>query len=237
VAARPPRGEARNMSITSSHAARTAAVAAVLFGVAYFLTVASVDVPHDVGDAELLAWWRDDANVTSGVLSLVFAVCTAVLFAVLTNHVLLRVGDRSPHWTAFARSMSSVFTSTLLVSAALRGVVGHLVQVQDEPLPGVDVLRYSTALNYTLMGMVVPVTFALTAISISVAVLRTGALARWVAYVGVGVGAVVLAASAATFGGYTVPIAILWGWCSAVAIWRAPRPSGAVVGVPGTMAA
>jgi hypothetical protein len=214
--------QADSMTNTAPVPARTAAVAAVLFGVSYFLTVASVNVPHDASDQELLTWWGKDANVTSGVVSLVFAVCTAVLFSVVTNHVLLLNGARAPHWAAFARSMAAAFTATLLVSAALRGVVSHLVQVQDEPLPGVDVLRYSTALNYTLMGMVVPVVFALTALAVAVIVLRTGVMARWMAYVGLGCGAVVLAASAATFGAYTVPVAILWGLCTAVAVWRQP---------------
>jgi hypothetical protein len=222
--------------MTRSSAARTAAVAGLAFGVCYFLTVASIDVPHDATDAEFLAWWRDGTNVTSGLVSLAFAVCTAILFAVLVNHVLLLTGERAPHWTAFARSMSSAFTCTLLVSAALRGVVGHLVQVQDEPLPGVDVLRYSTALNYTLMGMIVPVTFALTALSLAVALLRAGVLARWVAYVGIGCGALVLAATVATFGAFTVPVAIVWAWCSAVAISRSPGASTAVSTAPGTMA-
>jgi hypothetical protein len=113
-----------------------------------------------------LEWWSTDANVTSGLFSLLFAACTAVLFSVVTNHVLLVAGDGARHWAAFARSMSGAFTATLLVSAALRGVVGHLVKVEGEPLPGIDVLRYTTALNYTVLSTVVMGTFALTAIAL-----------------------------------------------------------------------
>jgi hypothetical protein len=207
----------------SPTAARIAAVASVLFGVSFFLTVASVNVPHEASDAELLEWWSTEANVTSGMFSLLFAVCTAVLFAVVTNHVLLVAGDRARHWAAFARSMSGAFTATLLVSAALRGVVGHLVKVEGGPLPGIDVLRYTTALNYTVLSMVVMGTFALSAIALGVLVLRGGGMARWQGVVGVVLGAVVIVAVAGLVGAFTVPIAILWSLCTAVAIWRGPR--------------
>jgi hypothetical protein len=207
----------------SRTAARIAAVASVLLGVSFFLTVASVNVPHRASDAQLLEWWSKDANVASGMFSLLFAACTAVLFAVVTNHVLLVAGDRARHWAAFARSMSGAFTATLLVSAALRGVVGHLVKVEDGPLPGIDVLRYTTALNYTVLSMVVMGTFALSAIALGLLVLRSGGLARWQGVVGVALGAVVIVAVAGLVGAFTVPIAILWSLCTAVAIWRGPR--------------
>jgi hypothetical protein len=212
-----PQAEASAGSRTAS---RVAAVASVLFGVSFFWTVASVNVPHQATDAELLEWWGKDANVTSGMVSLLFAVFTAVLFAVVTNHVLLLVGERSRHWAAFARSMAAAFTATLLVSAALRGVIGHLVKVEDGPLPGIDVLRYTTALNYTVLAMVVMATFALTSIALGVLVLRSGILARWQGYVGIVLGAIVLAAAAGLVGAYTVPVAILWSLSTAVAIWR-----------------
>jgi hypothetical protein len=217
------------MQRTSS--ARTAAAAAVLFGICFFMTVASVNVPHTSSDAKLLAWWQESGNVNSGLVSLLFAVCTAVLFAVVVNYVLSLVGRTSQvQTTAFARSMAGAFTATLLVSAAVRGVAGHLVKVQDEPLPGVDVLRYSTALNYTLMGMIVMTVFALTVLAAAVIVLRTEVLGRWVGYVGLGCGTLVLVAAIATFGQFTVPIAIIWSWCTAVAIWR--QPARATTAVP-----
>lgn len=209
-------------------AARTASVASVLFAASFFLTVASVDVPHTADDAELLAWWQQEANVTAGLVSLFFAASTAVLFAVVTNHLRTLAGRTSAvHWAAFARSMAAAFTATLLVSAALRGVVARLVQVQDEPLPGVDVLRYSTALNYTLVGTVVMATFALTTIALAVVVLRTDSLPRWAGYLGLGCGALVLVAVFAMVGLYTIPVAILWGVGTAVAVWR--RPAGEIV--------
>jgi hypothetical protein len=220
----------------STSATRTAAVAAVLFAISFFLTVASVNVPHTSSDAELVAWWRDSANVTSGLVSLFFAVCTAVLFMVVANYLQALAGKAHHTQTmAFARSAAAAFSATLLVSAALRGVVAHLVQVQDEPLPRVDVLRYSTALNYTLLGTSGMAMFALTVIAIGIVVLRTGILGRWLGYVGVGCGALVLAATVAMVGAFAIPIAILWALCTAVGIWRESSSAAAPVAADGAV--
>jgi len=45
-------------------AAKAASASAVLFAVAFFLTVATVNVPHKATDAELLDWWQTSANLT-----------------------------------------------------------------------------------------------------------------------------------------------------------------------------
>jgi hypothetical protein len=209
---------------TSNSSARVASGAAVLFAFSFFWTVASVNVPHTTSDAKLLDWWREDGNVTSGMVSMLFAILTALLFTVVSNHLLSMVGPRSPHLTGFARSVAAAFTATLLVSAALRGVVGHLVKVQGEPLPDIDVLRYTTALNYTVLGVVVMGTFALFVLTMAVLVLRTGVLARWMGLVGLGCGVLTLGGVTALVGAFTVPVAILWALCTAVAVWRQPAP-------------
>ena len=220
---------------TSQHGpARLAALASVLFGASYFLTVASVNVPHEVSDSELVAWWQDDGHVLSGMVSMGFAVLTAVLFAVVANHLLVLAGDRSPRLVAFARTMTTAFTASLLVSAALRGVIGHLVRVEDGPLPGVDVLRYSTSLNYTMLGVVVMTCFGLSVAALGALVLREQLLARWSGRAGLGCGLVVLVAVATLNGAFAVPIAVLWSLVTAVAVLRAPPVRDAVSSIPRT---
>jgi hypothetical protein len=208
----------------STIAAKVAVAVAILFGATLFLTVASVNVPHDATDAELLDWWQQQSNRTSGIISGLFAVCAAVLLAVLTNHVHhLDVTHRSPMWRAFAHSMAAAFTAAMLITAATRSAVGHLVDVMGEPLPGVDVLRYATALNYQVLGLASMGALALTILATSVLALRTGAFGPWAAWVGLACGAVMLAAVGAGYGGYTVPLAILWSVCVGIAV----RPRGA----------
>ena len=204
---------------SSRSAATIAAGAAILFGVAMFWTVASVNVPHDASDAELLDWWQQSSNRMSGVISGLFAICAAALLAVVANYVhALEATRTSPLWRAFARSMAAAFTACMLITAATRSAIGHLVDVMDEPLPSVDVLRYATALNYQVLGLAAMGALALTILATSVLALQTGAFGRWAAWVGIGCGAVMSAAVAAGYGGFTVPLAILWSLCLGVAV-------------------
>jgi len=208
---------------TSTKARTVASIAAVLFAISFFCTVASVNVPHKASDAKLLDWWQDSGKLNSGIASEFFAIGTAVLFIVVINYVLtLLARSGMPQWTAFAHSMATVFAATLLVSAALRGVIGHMVQVYDDPLPGIDVLRYSTGLNYTLIGTATMAAFALSILAVSVVVVRTEVLAKWAGYVGLLCGGAILVAVALLMGAYTIPLAILWAVCTSVAIWRQP---------------
>jgi hypothetical protein len=206
-------------SQSSRSAAFVAAGAAILFAVSMFWTVASVDVPHNASDAELLDWWQQSGNRMSGIVSGLFALCAAALLAVVANYVhRLDATRTSPMWRAFARSMAGAFSASMLVTAATRSAIGHLVDVMDEPLPSVDVLRYATALNYQVLGLAAMGSLALTILATSVLALRTRAFARWAAWVGVGGGALMLAAAVAGYGGFTVPVAILWSVCLAIAI-------------------
>ena len=200
-----------------------AAVAAVLFAVTLFLTVASVNVPHEASDAELLSWWRDDGHLGSTIASEFFSISAAVLFAVVLNHLrTLFAATGMPQWTAFARSMAAAFTAMLLVTSALRAVIGHMALVYDDPTPSTDVLRYSTALDYTLLGTATMTTLALTMVAVSVVVLRSKVIGRWVGYVGMACAAIILGAVALMMGAYAIPAALLWALCLAVAIWRQP---------------
>lgn len=206
---------------TKAPAQATAATAAVLFAVSLFLTVASVNVPRKASDAVLLDWWQQEGNRLSGLISGACAVTAAVLFAVVMNHVrALPAAEKAPRWLAFARSMGTAFTGTLLVSAAIRGVVGHMVGTLDDPLPAIGVLRYSTALNYQLINLPAMTVLALTIAAVSVVVLRTAVLGRWLAHVGFGCAAIILAAVAAQLGAFSIPAALLWALCLATAIWK-----------------
>jgi hypothetical protein len=64
---------------------------------------------------------------------------------------------------------------------------------------------------------------SLSILAVSVVVLRTQALARWVGYVGAGCSVVILASVVAQYGALTTLVAIAWALCLAVAIWRQPQ--------------
>jgi hypothetical protein len=121
--------------------------------------------------------------------------------------------------------MTGPVAALWLVTGAMRGTVGHMVDVLGWPLPGPDVLRALTAVNYMLLGLSGMAGLGLMILGVSVGVLRTGTLRRWVGLVGVGSAGVMLAATLAQYGAYTTPLAILWGLCLAVALWRTPTPA------------
>ncbi len=211
--------------VSQTGAARKAAAgASALFGVALFMTVASIDVPHRATDAELVHWWEQSGNRIAGIVSGLSAISAAVLIAVVLNYLgRLSATERAPQWMAFARSMGAAVTAVWLVTGAARATISRLVDVIDEPLPGVDVLRFATALNYALLGLAGMGALGLVILAVSVVVLRTGALARWVGRVGFGCAVVVIGATLAQVGAYVTLVAIAWAFCLAVAIWRAPQ--------------
>jgi len=207
----------------STKARAVASVAAVLFAITFFLTVASVNVPHKASDEKLLDWWQKGGNLNSGIASGFFAISAAVLFVVVINYLrTLFASTGMTQWTAFAHSMATAFTATLLVSSALRAVIGQMVRSMDEPLPGIDVLRYATGLNYTLIGTATMTALALSMVAVSVVVIRSAVLGNWVAYVGFACAAIILAAVVMLMGAFAIPAALLWALCLAVAIWRQP---------------
>ncbi|MCW2545455.1 MAG: hypothetical protein JWM40_3007 [Frankiales bacterium] len=207
----------------SAGARKTAAVAAALTGVALFMTVASIDVPHKASDAKLLAWWQESGNRTAGFVSGMSAFCVAVFLPIAFNYLRrLRSTDAAPAWTSFAGSMAGAVSALWLVTGAVRASISHLVDVIDEPLPGADVLRFATGLNYTLLGLSGMGVMGLFIVAVSVVVHRTAALARWVAYSGFFCGGVILVAFAIRFGAFATMLAVLWFFAFGVGIWRQP---------------
>ncbi len=207
----------------SATATKVAATSAALLAVSLFMTVAVINVPHGASDQELLTWWQDSGNRWAGVMSGMWALIVAVTIPVVMNHLQrLDAATRAPQWLSFARSMGGAVTAVWLVTGAARGTLGHLVDTMNEPLPGVDVLRFSTGINYTLLGQSGMAVLALCMLAVSVVVLRTGVFGRWLGYLGGACSAVMIAAVAAQYGAFTTPLAILWALCLAVAIWRQP---------------
>jgi len=204
---------------TATAGPKIASGAAVFFAVSLFASVASVNVPGDATDADLLAWWHDAGNQTSVIVSMFCGIAAAIFFAVVANHLRALVSG-SDHVARFAQSMAAAYTAALLVTAAVRGAVGYQVKVAGEPVPDVGVLRYSTSLGYALLDNVAMTTLALSILAFSVAVIRTGALGRWVAIVGIVCAVVIAGAVAASVGAFAIPLALLWAVCAAVAIWR-----------------
>jgi hypothetical protein len=220
------------MTAPEDRSARVASIASVLFAVSMFLCVASLNVPYKASDNKVLSWWRDPSNLTATIASLFFATSAAVLFIVVANHlraVASRADGEVTPWPAFAHSMAAAFCSSMLVVAAMRGVVGRLVKIDGDPLPGLDVLRFSTGLGYALLGTGAMGVLGLSILASSVVVLRSQRLGKWVGVVGIVCSILILVASAALLGPIATPAVIVWALSMAVAIWRQPAAAPTLI--------
>lgn len=220
------------MTVPADRSARVASIASGLFAVSMFLCVASVNVPYKASDSKVLSWWQDPSNLTSTIASLFFATSAAVLFIVVANHLRAVAsqaeGEVAP-WSAFAHSMAAAFCSSMLVVAALRGTVGRLVKIDGDPLPSLDVLRFSTGLGYALLGTGAMGVLGLSILATSVVVLRSRCLGKWVGVIGIVCSIVILGASAALLGAIATPAVIAWALSMAVAIWRQPAAARTLI--------
>jgi hypothetical protein len=215
---RPP---TTDVTIADVASRRVAAAAAAVLGLSLFLTVAVLEVPNGVGDDELLRWWQEESNRTAGILSGLAAVAVAVSFPVFANFLVRLPGTAdASHWRDFVRSMVGAVTALWLVTGAVRAAIGRFVDFSDEHLLGVDALRLVTALNYSLLGLSGMAALALAILAISILVLRTSLLARWIGYVGLACGIPILASVIAQYGAYTTGLGVIWAFCLAVALWR-----------------
>ncbi|MGB9377545.1 MAG: hypothetical protein WCB04_08535 [Mycobacteriales bacterium] len=220
------------MTAPADRHARVASIASGLFAVSMFLCVASVNVPYKASDSNVLSWWQDPANLTSTIASLFFTTSAAVLFIVVANHLRAVASNAEGEVTplaAFGHSMAAAFCSVMLVVAAMRGVVGRLVKVDGDPLPGLGVLRFSTSLGYALLGTGAMGVLGLSILATSVVVLRSRCLARWVGIVGIVCAVLTLGASAAMLASIATPVVIVWAFSIAVAMWRRPAAARAFV--------
>lgn len=213
------------MSVSSTRPARVASVASALFALSMLLFSAVLNVPWKASDAKVLAWWQSDSSLIDTIASLFFGTCAAVLFIVVANYfreLASQTEGRLTQWSAFAHSMAAAFCSTMVVLAAMRGVIGRMVKIDGAPLPGIDVLRFSTSLNYALYNTGAMAALALAILAMSIVVIRTQILGKWLGIVGIICAVIILAASAALLGSLTVPVALLWALCLSVALWRQP---------------
>jgi len=204
------------------------AAAGVVFAVLLFLSVASVNPQRGVSDQELQSWWADSGNRGGFIVSMYTLLLACPLFLLFISRLRtrLRAADASG-WGEMAFACGIVATVGLGICAVLRGVVAGSVRFADEPLPGVDTLRFATDLAYAAWDLVIFFAALLVAI-VSALALATHALPRWLGWVGVPVTlgcAVMLAVQAAPL---SIPLLIIWVLASSVHLLRTPAAATAM---------
>lgn len=198
------------------------ALAGVAFSVLMFVSTASVDPKVGVSDQELQTWWADSGNRNAFVISMytLLLACPMFLLFISRLRTRLRAADVNG-WADTVFAFGIVVTATLGVCAVFRGVVATSMRFADEPLPGVDTLRFATSLTYATYDLVFLFVAVLIAI-VSVLALVTHVLPRWLGWLGVPVTAGIVILWVIHAAPFAIPLLIIWVLANSVHLWRAP---------------
>jgi hypothetical protein len=177
-----------------------------------FLSLAIIEPLREATDAELLEWWSKDSNLDASIASMylrLLAIPFLLVFAAQFRAV-FRQKDGAGIWPDTAFAAGVVCAGMLGLSALVRGVTALSVSANNEPLPGVDVLRFSTELAYQAYSMGAIGTLAIMAGATGLAVLGTSALARWLGWVSMPLAGLSLVAVPLQIGAFVSPLLLLW---------------------------
>jgi hypothetical protein len=203
------------------------AVAGVAFAVLLFASVAVVDPQRGVSDQDLQTWWADSGNRNGFVISTYTLLIACPLFLLFVSRLRMRLQAVDLNgWADTVFACGIVVTTALGFCAVTRGVIAGSVRFADEPVPGVDTLRFETDLAYAAWDLVILFATVLVAIT-SVLALVSGALPRWIGWLGVLVtlgSAILLAVQSAPF---SIPLLIIWVLANSVQMWRSPAVTSA----------
>jgi hypothetical protein len=182
---------------------RLGACSGIASALAFLAGTAVLNVPIKASDSELVQWWSTGSHQTEALVSMI----AFTLAGTLTTNVF---------------SAGLLFVGALFVAATARGVISHAVKsaAGEQPLPGVDLLRYLPQISYVVLGFCGLLSVALAMAVTSVLAFRTRVFGRVVAWIGI-VGAVALvAANGMLIGAAAIPAMLLWTIATSVALWR-----------------
>jgi hypothetical protein len=205
---------------------RVGAIAGVVFVVLLFLSTAMLSAPDKATEAELVAWWSDDANLNTVLVSTYLQVGAAacfLVFLIALRAVSLRAEGGVGSLTTLAFSAGVTFVALLLASDGPRGVTAVAVKLNGEELPSADLLRYLPQLGYVIAGTVGGSAVGVAILANSVLVLVTRSFGRWLGILGV-VCAACTIALALTVGPFFIPVLLIWVMATSVALWRVSEP-------------
>ncbi|MEO9256347.1 MAG: hypothetical protein ABI305_12450 [Tepidiformaceae bacterium] len=215
--------------MTGSFGPRIGALCGVAFALLLFLGVASINVPHSVSDKELIAWWAKSGNQTSAIASMYLVAASAVALVLFLSHLRERLNGESGSAGNAMFAVGGAAVGLLLTSAAVRGVIAFAVKTSDEPMPGVDVLRYFPQISYALISVAL-LAMGACLVLLAWAVVRAGVLPKWLAWASLALGLITLAGTP-IFAGFMIPVVLIWAVVASIAVWRVvPAPKAAAIG-------
>jgi len=188
----PPRLETVGRELRAPWAAGVAGlVFATLFSVSMVLFYRQPRAGSSA--AEIAEWYLRDRGRAIGFVGVYLTPFAGIAFLWFVATVRSRIGAREDKFFATVFLGGAIlFVGMLYGAAAAISAPLAAVKFQDAPPPSPDVFVYTRGLAYTLLfvfGLRAAAVFMIVSSTIA---LRTGALPRWVAYVGFAVALVLL---------------------------------------------
>jgi hypothetical protein len=208
---------------------KPAALAGILSAVAFFLGTAVLNVPTKASDAELVRWWSETSHQTEALLSMIAFTIAGLSFVVFLSFLRTRLLDAeggSGTLTMIVFGAGLIFVASLFVAATARGVIAAATKspAGEQPLPGVDLLRYLPQISYIALGFCGLLAAALAIAVTSLLAFRTGVFGRVHSWIGVVCAAGLVAANVVLIGVGAIPAMVLWTVATSIALWRGGTP-------------
>jgi hypothetical protein len=210
-------------------ASTVGAIAGVAFAALLFIGLAVVDPLREATDAELLAWWTDSDHLRESLISMYAKLAAVPFLLIFVAQLRARLCSRDPGsaWSGTLLGVGIVFAVALAVSAFARGIIVQAVELQDEPLPGVDTLRYATQLADAAMSLVAMPAGAIVLATAAALVLRTRAFGRWLGWLGLVLAAASIVPVVLLAGAFASPLIQIWVLAASFEMWRTRGATGA----------
>jgi len=204
---------------------RIGAIAGVAFAMLFFLSVFVANPVHGETDQLLLEQWTDGGVRRDLIVSMFLMLLAGPCFLVFVSQLRARLRAAEPEsaWGDLVHGTGVVFVATLSITAFSRGLIAQAVRFGGEPLPSPDTLRYATAFSDAAFGLA-SIPFATLAVATaSTLILQTGAMSRWVGWLGLGVTALSLGTIVLLIGPFATPLIAIWVLVASVQLFRARR--------------
>jgi hypothetical protein len=205
---------------------RFAAAAGLVSAVALFVGVASVNVPRHQSDAATTAWWQVSSHRTGDIVSTFALLVAGLAFVVFAGYLASRLELSDPEGAApgLVRNAGVLFAAMLFLAGSM-GALSRGPAIDNEPIAGLDLLRYLPQIRYTAVGVFAMPAAAVVMGCASFVILRRGGLPRWLGWLGIAMTVVVIALTAVYFGGLGIPALLLWTIATSVALVRVGAPA------------
>ena len=195
------------------------------------------DVPDsDAANQEIAGYLVDGDNHTRNIIGAYLWVTGALAFLCFLTRLrgdLRRAEGGTGALSSLAFGAGVAFAAVWMVSAAAYASVAFAVELSDAPVSDPDLVRVLPSLGGLLLLVGGGFAGSLLLVAASAAILRTGVLPRWLAWLGI-VGAIVLLFDLAYLN-----IFPLWVWVfiASVVMLKRREPSATTAASPGRRAA